>query len=80
MTTATFSATCVCGRTRAPQPVDLHNAWSLLAVAADAAAEGWRHDAQGRRLCPDCGDEAGIPCEPMFVAPPRPEECADRCA
>lgn len=73
--TATFNATCVCGQTSEPQSVSLENGWSLMALAADLAAEGWGHDEHGRRLCPDCREAAGVPYNPGYELPPRPEEC-----
>jgi len=76
MTAAAFVATCRCGTQREPQPVDPENGWSLLAVACDLAAEGWRHDPEkGFRLCPDCGDAAGIPYNPGVELPPGAQEC-----
>jgi hypothetical protein len=77
MTAAAFVATCrCCGRQREPQAVSPENGWSLLAVACDLAAEGWRHDpVKGFRLCPACGDAAGIPYSVGAELMPGAQEC-----
>lgn len=47
-----------------------------MAVALDVAAEGWTHDpVKGFRLCPDCGDAAGVPYNPGFEPVPSAQEC-----
>lgn len=61
--------TCSCGCSRAPQEVDPANMWSLVAVMGDVAADGWGQDAQGRRLCPDCREAAGIAYNCGFEGP-----------
>jgi hypothetical protein len=62
-------STCLCGRTHV-QPCDPANMWDVMAAAETLAALSWGHDAQGRRLCPDCREANGIPYNPGPELPP----------